>query len=332
MRQPDRLDPSDLEALIAQTSNRLGIDARFIEKDYWVVAVIRSLSAPITSMTPVLKGGTSLSKGWLLTRRFSEDVDISLVLPDEPLSTNARDRSLKQVAAHVAAAMGLLEGTGQGTWSLEDTQAKRGVYRNVRYRFNEVLPLPGARPSLISQGVLLEMAIRDPGDLHWETASIEPFVAANAHELDPEFTSPDLKSIAMPVLRRERTLLEKIAHVHQVVSRHPDIDTGRRLHQIGRHYYDIHALLGDETTLETLRKPGAALRLTKEADALSRKASFPYVPRPAGGFAESPAFEPDHSAMAIVRPSYETALRLVVGDAPSLDECIDRVHEHAELL
>jgi len=95
MRQPDRLDPSDLEALIAQTSNRLGIDARFIEKDYWVVAVIRSLSAPIASMTPVLKGGTSLSKGWLLTRRFSEDVDISLVLPDEPLSTNARDRSLK---------------------------------------------------------------------------------------------------------------------------------------------------------------------------------------------------------------------------------------------
>lgn len=60
--QRKRLDPADLEALIAQTGDRLGIDACFIEKDYWVVAVIRSLSAPVAGITPVLKGGTSLSK------------------------------------------------------------------------------------------------------------------------------------------------------------------------------------------------------------------------------------------------------------------------------
>lgn len=332
MTLSDRLDPGDLQVLIAHTSDRLGIDARFIEKDYWVVAVIRSLSAPVARVTPILKGGTSLSKAWRLTRRFSEDVEISLLLSDEPLSTSARDRALKQVASHVATALGLVEGIGSGTWGLEETQAKRGVYRNVRYRFAEMLPLPGTGRSPISPGVLLEMAIRDPGDLRWETASIEPFVTATARELDPNFTSPDLESVAMPVLRRERTLFEKIAHVHQIAARHPDIDTERRLRQIGRHYYDIHSLLGDETTLQALREPGAAPRLTEEADALSRKAGFPYVPRPARGFAGSPAFDPDHAAMAIVRPSYETVLRLVFGDVPSLDDCLDRVHQHADLL
>lgn len=332
MTQQSRLEPADLEALIARTSDRLGIDARFIEKDYWVVAIIRSLSAPVAGLTPVLKGGTSLSKAWLLTQRFSEDVDISLVLPDTPMSVGERDRALKKVAAHVAAALEVPEGTGLGTWGLEETQARRGVYRNVRYRFEEVLPLPGAGPSPISQGVLLEMAIRDSGDLHWEMATIEPFVAATARELDPDFTSPDLDPVLLPVLRRERTLFEKIAHVHQVVSRYPEGDTERRLRQIGRHYYDIHSLLGDEITLRMLREPGAALRLTQEADALSQKAGFPYVPRPAGGFADSPAFDPGHPAMPIVQTSYETALRLVFGGAPSLNDCLVRVHEHADVL
>ncbi|MGH2442410.1 MAG: nucleotidyl transferase AbiEii/AbiGii toxin family protein [Chloroflexota bacterium] len=332
MTQPNRLDPADLEALIVQTGDQLGIDARFIEKDYWVVAVIRSLSTPVAGVTPVLKGGTSLSKAWRLTQRFSEDVDISLVLPDTPMSVGARDRALKQAAARVAAALELTEGKGPGTWGLEQTQAKRGNYRNVRFRFEELLPLPGAGPSPISQGAQLEMAIHDLGDLHWETATIEPFVAATARELDPNFTSPDLNPVVMPVLRRERTLFEKIAHVHQVVSRYPEGDTERRLRQIGRHYYDIHSLLGDEMTLRSLREPGAAIRLTEEADALSQKAGFPYVPRPAGGFANSPAFDPDHPAMAIVRPSYETALRLVFGDAGGLDDCLGRVHEHADLL
>lgn len=202
----------------------------------------------------------------------------------------------------------------------------------MRYRFEELLPHPGTGPSPISQGVLLEMAIHDTGDLHWEIATIEPFVATTARELDPNFTSPDLDAVAMPVLRRERTLFEKIAHVHQIVSRYPDGETERRLRQIGRHYYDIHSLLGDDVTLGRLKEPDAAFRLTEEADALSQMAGYPYVPRPASGFADSPAFDPHHLAMAIVRPSYETALRLVFGDAPSFDDCLARVHEHVDIL
>jgi hypothetical protein len=136
----------------------------------------------------------------------------------------------------------------------------------------------------------------------------------------------------MPVQRRERTLFEKLAHVHQVVVRYPEPDAERRLRQIGRHYYDIHALLGDEVTLQRLQEPGTADRLAQEANRLSEKAGFPYVPRPEGGFGASPAFDADHPTMGIVRESYQMILRLVFGIAPTLEECLGRVRELSDLL
>lgn len=54
------------------------IDERAIEKDWWVTAVLKALYN--TECAPWLnfKGGTSLSKGWSLIDRFSEDADLSI--------------------------------------------------------------------------------------------------------------------------------------------------------------------------------------------------------------------------------------------------------------
>ena len=50
-----------------------------IEKDYWVVWVLKKLFS-IEKMKPYLtfKGGTSLSKVYGLIDRFSEDIDLSI--------------------------------------------------------------------------------------------------------------------------------------------------------------------------------------------------------------------------------------------------------------
>lgn len=49
-----------------------------VEKDWWVSMVLKALS--ITQYTDLysFKGGTSLSKGWNLIKRFSEDADIAI--------------------------------------------------------------------------------------------------------------------------------------------------------------------------------------------------------------------------------------------------------------
>ncbi|MCH5241141.1 MAG: nucleotidyl transferase AbiEii/AbiGii toxin family protein [Muribaculaceae bacterium] len=68
----DRLD------ILNITSARTGLPADVIEKDWWVTATLYALSK--TKYFPLMsfKGGTSLSKGYGLINRFSEDIDISI--------------------------------------------------------------------------------------------------------------------------------------------------------------------------------------------------------------------------------------------------------------
>ncbi len=49
-----------------------------IEKDWWVVHTISLIYTMDCARSLVFKGGTSLSKGWNLIQRFSEDIDLAL--------------------------------------------------------------------------------------------------------------------------------------------------------------------------------------------------------------------------------------------------------------
>lgn len=54
-----------------------GLRPSIIEKDYYVTETLRAIAASRSGKV-IFKGGTSLSKGWELIHRFSEDVDIFL--------------------------------------------------------------------------------------------------------------------------------------------------------------------------------------------------------------------------------------------------------------
>lgn len=51
-----------------------GLPPVAIEKDFWVTFVLQSVFELEQAESIVFKGGTSLSKGWDLIQRFSEDV------------------------------------------------------------------------------------------------------------------------------------------------------------------------------------------------------------------------------------------------------------------
>ena len=59
-------------------ASKYNIDERSVEKDWWVTAVLKALFSTKYSEHLLFKGGTSLSKGWSLIHRFSEDIDISI--------------------------------------------------------------------------------------------------------------------------------------------------------------------------------------------------------------------------------------------------------------
>lgn len=68
---------------IKETADSIDIMDYFIEKDYWISLVLKRLSESKYVDSVVFKGGTSLSKGHKLINRFSEDVDVAVIISPE---------------------------------------------------------------------------------------------------------------------------------------------------------------------------------------------------------------------------------------------------------
>lgn len=72
------LSPEQRRNSIEITAEALGLPVVAVEKDWWVTLVLRAVFSTLYSPSLVFKGGTSLSKGWNLIQRFSEDIDLAL--------------------------------------------------------------------------------------------------------------------------------------------------------------------------------------------------------------------------------------------------------------
>ena len=72
-------DHKDFRDLIAAVSDAMGIDPTLVEKDYWIMHCLWGVQQQGFAFE--LKGGTSLSKGFGLIHRFSEDIDIHIEPP-----------------------------------------------------------------------------------------------------------------------------------------------------------------------------------------------------------------------------------------------------------
>ena len=76
--------------------NLIGLLPTIIEKDFWVCWTLRELfRLPGWEQHLTFKGGTSLSKGWGLISRFSEDID--LVISRDHLGFSSESLSGKQL-------------------------------------------------------------------------------------------------------------------------------------------------------------------------------------------------------------------------------------------
>lgn len=92
----------DLLTIVAAATNR---QVAFVEKDYWVTHVLWALQAQGFDLW--FKGGTSLSKGFGLIERFSEDLDLRIdagrvsnlanpILPWEDNNKKRRERGITE--------------------------------------------------------------------------------------------------------------------------------------------------------------------------------------------------------------------------------------------
>ncbi len=225
--------PDFEQALIhAETHFRSrGLRAAIIEKDCFVTEVLRII-ASIAGEQVIFKGGTSLSKGWNLLQRFSEDIDLFLdpIRFEPALTARGIDRELRRLRDAVARHPAL-------SFVSEESQTIGGFGRSDRFAF----PQRFGGPAEVVNRVLLEAG----------TASgREPTVAMPLRSLLAQFLSEtgvslgaeDEQPFTMRLLHFRRTFVEKLFAIHSKVEA---IKRERRpLGSYARHYYDLYQLAG----------------------------------------------------------------------------------------
>lgn len=108
MQQILMLSENERADLFNEAGTRLGLSPFYVEKDFWVCWTLNILFGN-RAFSPYLtfRGGTSLSKGWSLIQRFSEDIDLAISrkwfalnvadLGEQGLNTAKRDRREKEL-------------------------------------------------------------------------------------------------------------------------------------------------------------------------------------------------------------------------------------------
>ena len=89
---------AEFPELLQILSKDMGILSGLIEKDYWIMHVLYGLKKQGFEFE--LKGGTSLSKGYKIIDRFSEDIDIHIKPPAKfGINENPKNSNTKNIEA-----------------------------------------------------------------------------------------------------------------------------------------------------------------------------------------------------------------------------------------
>lgn len=95
----------DRLAMLQQTElSHPGINQVAIEKDWWVTITLKALFRTDCRESLIFKGGTSLSKGFDMIERFSEDIDIAIshsFFGIDKTSKNQRDKLRKAARKYI---------------------------------------------------------------------------------------------------------------------------------------------------------------------------------------------------------------------------------------
>lgn len=95
----------DRLAMLQQTEiGHPGVNQVGIEKDWWVTVTLKALFLTECCESLIFKGGTSLSKGFNLIERFSEDIDLAIshsFFGIEKTSKNQREKLRKKARAYI---------------------------------------------------------------------------------------------------------------------------------------------------------------------------------------------------------------------------------------
>ena len=216
--------------------------AASIEKDFWICWTLRELFAlPSIGEHLTFKGGTSLSKGWKLIERFSEDLDLTVdrahlgfggdQAPEAAPSNNQRRQRLDALQATCVA---YVRDTIKPAFEARVAAQVPGgrIVPDPDDELSLLLEYPTVFPpdGYLRPSVKMEFGARSDIDPS-ETPEIRPYIVE---------TLPDLAGGAFYVraLSPRRTFWEKAMLLHEETYREEQPKP-----RLARHYYDLWCLI-----------------------------------------------------------------------------------------
>ena len=210
-------------------SQHLKINLGFVEKDYWITLLLQRLSGSKYSDEAVFKGGTSLSKGYRLIDRFSEDVDLAIVN-----TTHKTGNEIKTIIRHLEK-----EITGELTEFQEEGITSKGSrYRKSLFRYPTIQKNDPNNRLIVEvnsfanpipfQKRIIQSMVFDFLDQTYNQSFID------AYQLHP---------FEINILNKEQTLLEKLVSLIRFsLDRDPVPSVSSKI----RHFYDLYFLAKDD--------------------------------------------------------------------------------------
>ena len=238
--------------ILNQATELTGLPSVAIEKDWWVtMALNASFSLPY-SKNIVFKGGTSLSKGWNLIERFSEDIDLAIDRKffgfDGDISKTQIKNLRKQSSEFISTSF-LADLTKILTeWKAIDeckliAQPVKDSDKDpqvIEIQYNSVIDTSEYLP----QRVLIEVGSR---------SLMEPIEERQINSiLSENFPQQNFATFpfAIPTVLPQRTFLEKVFLLHEEFSQETE---KIRIDRLSRHLYDLEKLMDTEHGIEALK-------------------------------------------------------------------------------
>jgi hypothetical protein len=235
--EPFLHDHKDFKDLFGIVSDSLDIAPQLAEKDYWIMHCLWGMQQQ--SLSFELKGGTSLSKGFGVIDRFSEDIDIRIEPPPEMSVKCGRNHASD---SHVESRRMFFDWVKDtlkipGIVSVardtahDDAKCRSG---GIRMQYRSYFPALADT----KDGILLEVGFDD-------TTPNQPVMISSwayDHAANAKVPCRDNRAIAVKCYCIEYTFVEKLQTVSTKFRRQQE--TGSFPTNFMRHYYDIYQLLG----------------------------------------------------------------------------------------
>jgi predicted nucleotidyltransferase component of viral defense system len=230
----------DLFQVVANERKLLPV---IVEKDYWLMHCLWGIQQQKFKFE--LKGGTSLSKGFGIIERFSEDIDIQIHPENDEVKTGKNQDKPTQIESRakffedMTKKLNIPGLTFSRETNFDDLSGKMrsgGIKAEYSSLFSEEASL--------KEGVILELGFDQTTP--FTECNISSWLFDKALSLKLDVTDNRAKSI--PCYNPEYTFVEKL----QTISTKFRQEQEKKIMPINflRHYYDVYKLLEDKRVLD----------------------------------------------------------------------------------